>query len=179
MPFARSVARHRTAWLLSGCTVVMVTGSVLAAGSIARSQVLPRPRPLTFAAPLRFLSFRVVGPDGSPVLRPFVAVTVVGDPDGGASFQVGGPDGEVEVQFPDYDPNVARRVARGEVVRLLIHVSDQAPGLPDDDLGNTVAVGAEFGKDPVTGVFRELFGPSGHVLMLTPGGDHRPPRVVI
>ena len=179
-PLARSLARHRTAWLLSGCAVVMVTGSILAAGSIGRSRVLPPP--LTFTAGLRFMSFRVVGPDGSPVPHPFVVVTVVGDSRWGEHIQTGGPDGEVEVQFPDYDPNVARRVAHGEVVTLLIRVTERAPrpgGPPGAAEGNSVAVGAAFGKDPVSGVFREMFGPSGHVLMLTPGGDRRPPRVVI
>jgi hypothetical protein len=35
----------------------------------------------------------------------------------------------------------------------------------------TVAVGVAFAKDPATGLLRAVLGPSGHVLMLTRGGD--------
>jgi hypothetical protein len=111
------------------------------------------------------ISFRVVEPDGTPVVRPVVVVSVFGPTYRDVRVLAGGAAGQVVVPFPADDPAAAAKLAAGEATNLLIRVFDKTPGSADI---NAAYVGAAIGVDAF-GTLRELSKVTGSVIMLEPG----------
>lgn len=122
-------------------------------------------RPSVADSSLPTVSFRVVEPDGSPVVRPMVVVSVYGPSYSRVHVLAGGAAGQVVVPFPGDDPVAAAKIAAGEDVNLLIRVFDKTPGSADI---NAAYVGAAIGVDP-WGTLRELSGVTGTTVMVEPG----------
>lgn len=109
--------------------------------------------------------FRVVEPDGSPVVRPLVVVSVFGTTYPLVRTYTGGVLGEVVVPVPADDPVAAGHLAKGEAVNLMIRVFDKPPGSSGINAAYvTAAVGPDYG-----GVVRELSEVNGKTFALKPG----------
>lgn len=122
-----------------------------------------RPSVADSAAPT--ISFRVVEPDGSPVVRPVVMVSGMGPAYTQVHMLAGGAAGQVVVPFPADDPVAAAALAAGEPVDLMIRVFDKAPGSADI---NAAYVGAAIGVDAF-GTLRELSAVTGTTVALAAG----------
>jgi hypothetical protein len=111
------------------------------------------------------IAFRVVEPDGSPVVKPIVIVSVFGPTYPQVRTLLGGVAGQVVVPFPAEDPVAASRLAAGDSVNLLIRVLDKEPGRSDI---NATYVTASIGTDAY-GTVRELSDTAGKTYALRPG----------
>lgn len=136
----------------------------IAVSTVAAASLVSTPSSVAGFGPPA-ISFRVVQPDGSPVLRPVVMVSVFGHTYPQARVLQGGALGQVVVPFPADDPVAASRLASGESVNLMIRVFDKPPGSADI---NAAYVTAAVGVDAF-GILRELSAVTGQTITLQAG----------
>ncbi len=133
--------------------------------SVAAASLVTTAGPSVGADGAPAIAFRVVEPDGSPVVSPIVVVSVFGPTYPRSRVLPGGLLGQVVVPFPADDPVASSRLAAGQSVNLMIRVFDKEPGSPDV---NAAYVTASIGVDAY-GTLRELSDVTGHTFTLEAG----------